>query len=706
VRTEYRIAAVVCVLVVGLQHGRDVVQPQALLSIQTVDVVENAIDAVVLTEDNPSGSVHSGCDSITVHSIVDGRLLDHGTQHVSPSRVAALGNLSLIATGPSNGLGENEESQWELNPRQTSWVAVRQATVGSPLIRDGFYTGIDAAYKGGLAFVRDGALLVATASGSYDARQGTIAPGPPFGVRRIVFPATVSTRGSLSTPGQLISSSALVGEILPFNDGHLAYLVSLDGAIVTIDTTSLLEVGTQATFPTPISPRNRFSGTNPAIEAFHATTTSDGQLIAVSRMFAADIAIVEMHSGISATIGVGPQAAFIGGVAFNNGWRNRGLLAAHAVDRIIILQRLDDGRFVPIGALPIRPPQFRPSDLARTDHGPQFSIAWSTDGSHLIFATQDGLAEFGVAEVLDDGRRLEYRRSLTACPLGLNLPNDIWTANGLITPTATPTPDLPPSATPTPSPTPSPTATPSPSASTSPPPTTAPSSTPSPTSPPTALPRPIYLPLALHLRCDPTQQRVDVALVLDASSSMAELTRSGRPKIDAALDAARAFLDLLALDDDSNPGPPNPDGDQAAIVAFHADAWLLTPLTDDRATLDTALDAVALGQQTRLDRAVAVGAQALSDDSRRRPGNLPVLVLLTDGRANPVPVDVAVAEAAAAKAAGVTLFTIGLGDDLDAEALAAMASTPAGFLRAPDAEDLAAVYAQVARSIPCARDWP
>jgi len=201
------------------------------------------------------------------------------------------------------------------------------------------------------------------------------------------------------------------------------------------------------------------------------------------------------------------------------------------------------------------------------------------------------------------------------------------------------------------------------------------------------------MPLALHERCDPTQQRIDVSLVIDASTSMDELTRAGRSKIAAALSAAHSFLDLLQLND--------PQGDQAAIVTFNSDAWILAPLTSDRSDLDAALATVSLGQQTRLDRAVAVGAQTLADSTRRRLGNEPVLVLLTDGRANPVPIEAAVAEADVAKAAGVTLFTIGLGEDIDAEGLAAMASTASGFLRAPDAEDLAAVYAQVARSIPC-----
>lgn len=251
--------------------------------------------------------------------------------------------------------------------------------------------------------------------------------------------------------------------------------------------------------------------------------------------------------------------------------------------------------------------------------------------------------------------------------------------SGPCAPTATATPTA--SSTSTPTRVPPETATPRPTATSSP---TA-----------TRMPRPIFLPVAFRdAACEPGRHRIDVALILDASTSMAERTRAGRRKIDAALDAAGVFLDLLALDGVGR-------GNRAAIVAFNTDAWTLAPLTSDRPTLDAALNRVALAQQTRLDRAVSVAAEALAAGELDRAGNVPVLVLLTDGRANPVPIDVAVAEAAAAKAAGVVVFTIGLGEDIDAAALAEMASSQDGFLRAPDAEDLAAAYAKVARSIPC-----
>jgi len=86
---------------------------------------------------------------------------------------------------------------------------------------------------------------------------------------------------------------------------------------------------------------------------------------------------------------------------------------------------------------------------------------------------------------------------------------------------------------------------------------------------------------------------------------------------------------------------------------------------------------------------------------RRRPGNKPVMIVLTDGLANPVGPEVAVAEAQSAKADDITIFTIGLGDELDVWALAAMASKTTYFYRVFDAEDLAAIYLSIAVEIPC-----
>jgi hypothetical protein len=58
-------------------------------------------------------------------------------------------------------------------------------------------------------------------------------------------------------------------------------------------------------------------------------------------------------------------------------------------------------------------------------------------------------------------------------------------------------------------------------------------------------------------------------------------------------------------------------------------------------------------------------------------------------------------EARRAKEAGVLVFTVGLGQDLDVAALAAIASRPAYYFRAPDAEALDAIYRTIAVAVPC-----
>jgi len=233
--------------------------------------------------------------------------------------------------------------------------------------------------------------------------------------------------------------------------------------------------------------------------------------------------------------------------------------------------------------------------------------------------------------------------------------------------------------------------------------TATPTATPSATRTPTASatptkPPPLYLPILPHdPPCDRVKPRVDVALVLDASTSMLQPTRAGRTKLDAAREAAGLFLDLLDL-----------PGDQAAVVGFNATAWVAQPLTGDRQALRAALGGLQVVQLTRIDLGIRAGHDELRGP-RRAPDHAPALIVLTDGRNNPEPVSSAIAAAAAAKAGGIRVFTVGLGDDVEVDALRQMASGPGDFHLAPDGEDLAAIYRAIAGAFePCPRavNWP
>jgi hypothetical protein len=272
--------------------------------------------------------------------------------------------------------------------------------------------------------------------------------------------------------------------------------------------------------------------------------------------------------------------------------------------------------------------------------------------------------------------------------VALNALGDVEPLCGPVVPTATP----PPTDAPTPSPTLSPSATPTSTGERSP--------TPTRTASPTATPVPgrIYLPILLKDRkCDPQLTRIDVVFVIDASLTMTHPTRAGRSKTDAAREAARRFLDRMRF-----------PGDQAAVVSFNETATVQQALTGDRPAVETALDRIRNQEFTRIDLGIQA-AHGLLTASSRRGVNLPVMIVLTDGKNNPVPVQAAIDAGAAARAEGVRIYTIGLGDeDVEHDALRLIASRPADYRYAPDGEDLGPIYEALAVEVPCPKSvwWP
>jgi len=679
------------------------------------EAVQGEQPAIMITEPLVRSPGSVGCvGTIQIDDLSKGRNVDTGIKYMSPGRLAVDWDRGLI-------LSVQIWVMWafERSPTKPPW------SINYPIIytmwpqeesrrewNTGYYYsneyGITTA--GDVAILRhEDAMLLSTVKwrpapnldNAPTSGINVLANTRPFHVRKLAVPPYPRRPTNLGKAIASFETEGAVAEIVLSRNQSVAHIVTEEHMVYSISTDALTEVAPPIAIPPVTGLVTPYLNTT--IAYLRADLSPDDRYLIVNQGRTGKLTLVDLQARTARTIELDPPMAITGGVAINGGWENRWRLAVHGYSRVAIydLDPASSGPLREIASVSVAPP------VLEMGGGVYMAIAWNAKGDKLVAATAQGRGNEGVAVFSVEGDQLERLDT----SLGCGYHNaDIWAGNREIGPS--PTPTLTPTVTPTPTitPTPSNTPTPTTTASATATPTVTPSSTatPSSTSTPTAtrVPKPIYLPLALHERCEPGQQRIDVALVLDASTSMADPTRGGRPKIEAAIEAASAFLDLLALDDDAGSGTPGGGtpslgGDQAAIVAFNADAWILAPLTDDRTVLDAALEAVALAPQTRLDRAVAVGAEALADPARRRSGNQPVLVLLTDGRANPVPIESAVAEAEAAKAAGVTVFTIGLGEDLDADGLAAMASTAGGFLRAPDAEDLAGAYAQVARSIPC-----
>ncbi|MEM9565940.1 MAG: VWA domain-containing protein [Actinomycetota bacterium] len=171
---------------------------------------------------------------------------------------------------------------------------------------------------------------------------------------------------------------------------------------------------------------------------------------------------------------------------------------------------------------------------------------------------------------------------------------------------------------------------------------------------------------------------VDVVLTLDSSGSMA-LNDPARLRISAA----ERFIDILG--DVDPPRRPN----RAAIVDFDGTAQLLQGLTTDRAALLAALASIDASGGTNIGLGVEVALDEL--DAAGDATSEPVIVLLTDGSGTyrDSLTDRAIT-------AGVTIFTIGLGDAVNDGLLQGIATATGGrYFPIDDAESLEDVFVDI-----------
>lgn len=171
----------------------------------------------------------------------------------------------------------------------------------------------------------------------------------------------------------------------------------------------------------------------------------------------------------------------------------------------------------------------------------------------------------------------------------------------------------------------------------------------------------------------------DIVLAIDRSASMAG------DKLDAARSAAATLVALLDV-----------RFHRVGLVSFADDAALEAELSHDVVPALDALERVVAEGGTDLAAPVAEAARHL--DESGRPDALPVIILLTDGRHTDGTGDPA-AEAARARASGIRIHTIGLGFDVDADLLRAVAGSDARFHAAPRPSDLFPIYADILREV-------
>jgi Mg-chelatase subunit ChlD len=196
-----------------------------------------------------------------------------------------------------------------------------------------------------------------------------------------------------------------------------------------------------------------------------------------------------------------------------------------------------------------------------------------------------------------------------------------------------------------------------------------------------------YLPFGAARSCFRSNTDLDVMLVIDTSRSMDEEIGGSRTKLDTARDAAARFVGMLRS-----------PGDRAGVAAFNDGAWVESGLSTDIGAAQRALDRLRTAPGTRIDLGLAAARRELED--KGSDAAQPVVILLTDGLHHGDPEHV-LAESRALHDAGVLVFTIGLGSDVDSDLLSEVATTPADYLASPTADDLARTYRRILATLAC-----
>lgn len=187
---------------------------------------------------------------------------------------------------------------------------------------------------------------------------------------------------------------------------------------------------------------------------------------------------------------------------------------------------------------------------------------------------------------------------------------------------------------------------------------------------------------------------VDIALVLDISSSMETNDFFPSNRLEAAKDVIEAFVGERPFD-------------RLGLVVFASDAFVQSPPTTDHDMLTRQVDMVESARIMQLEDGTAIGMGVATAVNMLKDSAVQsrVIILLTDGVNNAGQIDPLTA-AEAARALGIKVYTIGAGrvgsffsDDqnrLDEATLQQIANiTGALYFRAEDRNGLAQVYDEI-----------
>lgn len=586
---------------------------------------------------------YQGCDAMTVFDISSQKAQYFGDQHISPGQLALAPDGSMAVAAAFNGgiftyiLRRSPFGEWTTTKLDD--------TRRPPRILRG----------GASAITPDGRSLLLPIDSGIE--------------RYLLSSITDTSLGPIV--GVALTANATAMEVSP--NSRVAYVVGIDSKVYTVDIASMQAFGE----PIPID----FPSLREAVKQrrMFATISPDSRFLVVNTL-AGNINVIDLVNRRNSVISL-PGLSQSWGVRFNHAPGHEGLLAVHGRNKIGVYEFT--GAQIPILLASTSIPAMDPL-ISRAN-----ALSWTAEGDQLIVAIQHSgldwrLLDFEAAP----SSRLETAYDFNSCTydgategyLG-SKSIDVRTLNGPgYYPTPTPPVTVPPTSSPTATWTETPTSTLPPSLTPEP----SPSTSDTPTMVLTTIPMlvPVLLPVVLWENCNPAKQQMDMVLIIDASSSMTGA------KLSAAKDAAVTFLEAVSL--------PN---DQVGVVAFNEEATTVSELSGDRSVIEAAILGIASQPGTRIDRGLQRASEVLRIGARGGVHPM-VTILLTDGRQTEDP-EQAQAEAHDLRDRGVRIYTIGLGQDVDAAFLREIAGAPSRYFFAPDESELTHIYEQIAATIPC-----
>lgn len=370
-----------------------------------------------------------GCNGLSAFS-TDSEIPQFQFGHIfSPGRLAAGPDLSTVVAINQNRLGNPFFALMHWNPENPSQTSI-SGTVG----------GDNFSISGGVAVGPDNDSLYV----GVDQYQGYwTSKVRKYRLSEIRNAEVGPVRGELNIAPF---------EIVLTRDGKTAYLPTNGGKLYTVDTESMKQVGEPIEMNAYYVHGGRHKGVMSRV--LHATLSPDERYF-VANEWGLDwrgydpvdgvdnsflgLNVADVKTGDHWNLRV-DDVMYTGGVAFNQASENRGLLTVHGGNNIIVFKFNGQEPLEELARAPIKPPRYVNDAICLPSAepmqacyyaGPVASLAWTTDGTGIIAATDD-FGEYRLYDVENGGRTIEKSRVFNACVDNdySNFSGDIITANG------------------------------------------------------------------------------------------------------------------------------------------------------------------------------------------------------------------------------------------------------------------------------------